>query len=343
MIRTKLMTALVTVISATGAVGLTIWNQSEPRPPVPVVAASLSAPAALTDHATTVRPVPAPIPDAALIPVLPRDTLAAPQLASPGLSLPDRMARHEPAARTVLPTESEPLTVRRNALGIPCGATLSGSARPPAMVSLTLTAPCRPNAQVNVRHGDLEFTGLTDGLGTLVVQMPALVDPAVFEVVFPDGTREETEVIVPDLAEVTRVALQWTGALGLSLHAFEFGASYGEAGHIWSDAPRSPEAAVLGRGGFLTRLGIEGADAKVAEVYSYPSGATLSAGVVRLAIEAEVTDANCGLDIQGASLQPGPAGGMDPVSLTLAMPGCDAVGEFLVLKNVLRDLRIAAR
>jgi hypothetical protein len=189
----------------------------------------------------------------------------------------------------------------------------------------------------------LEFTGQTDSLGTLVVRVPALADPAVFEVAFPDGTREETEVIVPDLAEVSRVALQWTGTLGLSLHAFEFGAGYGDAGHIWTDAPRSPEAAVLGRGGFLTRLGVEGANAKMAEVYSYPTGATLSEGVVRLAIEAEVTEANCGLDIRGASLQPGPVGGMDAVSLTLAMPDCDAVGEFLVLKNVLRDLRIAAR
>ncbi len=343
MIRTKLMTALVTVISATGAVGLTIWNQSEPRGPVSVVGASLSAPFSTVDRPSPSLPEPEPRQDFALIPDMPRDGLAAPQLALPGLGMPDRMAGHEPAERYVPPSEADPFAVERNALGIPCGLTLSGSSRPPAMVSLTLTAPCRANAQVVVRHGDLEFTGLTDTLGTLVVRVPALAHPAVFEAVFPDGTREETEVLVPDLAEVTRVVLQWTGDPGLSLHAFEFGAEYGELGHVWADAPRSAQAAINGRGGFLSRLGIEAGNAKMAEIYSYPVGATNTDGVVRLAIEAEVTAANCGLDIQGTSLQAGLAGGLDPVSLTLAMPDCDAIGEFLVLKNVLRDLRIAAR
>jgi hypothetical protein len=30
------------------------------------------------------------------------------------------------------------------------------------------------------------------------------------------------------------------------------------------------------------------------------------------------------------------------VSLTLAIPDCDAIGEYLVLKNLLRDLKVAS-
>ena len=63
---------------------------------------------------------------------------------------------------------------------------------------------------------------------------------------------------------------------------------------------------------------------------------------MRVSVEAEVTKANCGREIAAETLQPGADGTMQAVEITLAVPDCSAVGEFLVLKNVLRDLKIAS-
>jgi hypothetical protein len=233
--------------------------------------------------------------------------------------------------------------VQRNAFGVPCGITLSGRALAPALVSLTLSAPCRPDTAVTVRHGELVFTGLTDSLGTLALRIPALSDPALFDLRFADAEGESIELPVPDLGAFTRVGLQWRGDAGLQLHALEFGAGYGESGHVWTGAPRGPEFAASGRGGFVMRLGQGGPEAEFAEIYTYPAGADTRDGVVRLSIEAEVTEANCGTQVSGDSLQPAVDGTITAVGLTMAIPDCDALGEFLVLKNILRDLRIAAR
>ncbi|NHX28285.1 hypothetical protein HA397_30580, partial [Escherichia coli] len=64
--------------------------------------------------------------------------------------------------------------------------------------------------------------------------------------------------------------------------------------------------------------------------------------VVRLNIEAEVTAANCGRELIGETLQPAADGTLTASEINLSVPGCDAAGEFLVLKNLLRDLKIAS-
>ncbi len=49
----------------------------------------------------------------------------------------------------------------------------------------------------------------------------------------------------------------------------------------------------------------------------------------------------CGSEIEGKILRtnPGRAPTMQP--LTMIVPGCDAVGEYLVLKNLPQDLKLA--
>lgn len=135
--------------------------------------------------------------------------------------------------------------------------------------------------------------------------------------------------------------LQWHGPAGFQLHALEFGASYEDEGHVWSGAPKAPGRSLRGEGGFLTRLG-DPSVGGVAEVYSYPVGLMDEEGAVALTVEAEVTSRNCGTDIAGQVMQRRADGGMAIRDVAFSVPGCDAVGDILVLKNILGGVKIAA-
>ena len=254
----------------------------------------------------------------------------------------DRMPPVQEAAPEDLP--ADPVSpAGHNEYGLACDVILSASARPAGMVHLMLVAPCAADERLTVRHEGLIFSDQTDALGTYAVDVPALDMDATFSVTLASGAVAETAVDVPAALRNERVVLQYNGDNGLQIHALEFGADYGDAGHIWSGNPGSVEVATRTGGGFLTLLGDRSQpDAFLAEVYSLPEDARGQDGVVRLSVEAEVTATNCDHDIAGQTIQRTAAGGMRPVSLTLSMPNCDATGEFLVLKNLLRDLKIAA-
>ena len=64
-------------------------------------------------------------------------------------------------------------------------------------------------------------------------------------------------------------------------------------------------------------------------------------GDVALSVEAEVSEANCGLEIEAQALELRGSGQVKTQNLTLAVPDCDAVGSFLVLNNLLQDLKVA--
>ena len=211
-----------------------------------------------------------------------------------------------------------------------------------AMVKLTLDAACLPDERLTVHHNGMIFTEVTDEQGQLSVTVPALAEEAVFILAFGNGDGAVAQTSVPELSDFNRVVLQWKGTAGFELHAREFGADYGEAGHVWSGAPRDMTAAVLGEGGYMTRNGdIEASEPLMAEVYSFPVAKAGQEGDVALSVEAEVSEANCGLEIEAQALE---LRGDDPVktqNLTLAVPDCDAVGNFLVLNNLLQDLKVA--
>ena len=226
--------------------------------------------------------------------------------------------------------------------GLVCDVTLSASKAAGAMAMLDLKAPCHADESVTVYHEGLEFTVVTSGVGQFSVSVPALTENAIFEVELLDGKTVTAEVDVPEMARYDRVAVQWVGESGLKIHALELGAEYGSSGHVWADAPQSVAQALQARGGYITKLGDANTpDANHAEVYSFPTGQINRNGVVRLSVEAEVTAYSCGKEVKAQALQNGFDGTVSVVDLTLSMPGCDAIGDFLVLKNLLRDLKIA--
>lgn len=217
-----------------------------------------------------------------------------------------------------------------------CGVTASAEAAPAAMVSLAVSAPCHGGERLTVHHSGMSFTAALDRTGHYAVQVPALTRTAVFIAETASGGGAVAVAEVADAETTERVVLQWSGHSGLEIHAREFGAAYGSAGHVWHGA--APGAAA----GQVVRLGGTGLPApRIAEVYSMPAGQPDRSGTVSLTVEAEVTGLNCGRDISAQALQLS-GGRLSSRDLVIAMPDCDAQGSFLVLNNLVEDLKIAS-
>ncbi len=213
-----------------------------------------------------------------------------------------------------------------------------------AMVNLGIDAPCLANDRVTLHHNGMMITETTDADGSLEITVPALAEQAVFIASFSNGAGAMARTEVSALSLYDRVVVQWKGLSGLELHALEYGAPYFSAGHVWAEAARSPESASDGTGGFIMPLGNPDAPSPLlAEVYTFPTETARQSGLIDLSVEAEVTDLNCGREIAAQTLEV--HGGAVPKvkDLTLPMPACDATGDYLVLKNLLQDLSIAAR
>ena len=225
-----------------------------------------------------------------------------------------------------------------------CDTQMSATPGGLAMVTLDLVNPCRPNATVAIHHQGMMFHAVTDDDGRMMAGVPALAEEAFFIAAFDDGEGAVAVTGVPDLALFDRAVLQWQGEDGVELHALEFGAAYGEAGHVWAGTQGDPALAAEGSAGFLTRLGQgNGAAPLMAEIYTFPSGSARQDGEILLSVEAEVTGRNCGRDVQAQSIQV--IGGAEPVAvdLTMVMPDCEAVGDYVVLQNMFEDLKLAAK
>ena len=217
-----------------------------------------------------------------------------------------------------------------------CAVSAETKVAPMASVVLSVQAPCYGNQRVTVHHSGLKFTEVTDEHGNLSVTIPALSEKAVFVVAFTNGRGAVAMTEVPGLAQIDRVALQWSGNTGFQIHAREFGAGYGEEGHIWSD----PSAQGQGQ---MVRLGVtETLAPQITEIYSFHSGTTRTSGAIALSIETEVTAANCGRDILAQSLELRSGAVLRTKDLVLSIPDCEAAGDFLVLNNLFEDLKIAA-
>ncbi len=230
-----------------------------------------------------------------------------------------------------------------NAFGMSCEKALTAAVLGDGFVRLNLSATCNPNERVEVEHAGLRFAMRTSVLGDLEIAVPAFMTEAEFSVIMADGSAASTSIRVPEAASIDRVALQWRGDPTMSIHAFEFGANPGDPGHIYHDKHASTLGRAAHSGGEIVALGDPGVESpRLAEVYSLPPKSYSADGVVRLQVESEVTAFTCGKDAVAEAVQSSQGGRPTVVSVRLAMPGCDAVGDILVLKNILRDLRVVS-
>ena len=245
-----------------------------------------------------------------------------------------------PATFDNMPEVSDEIpTAELSDLGLPCGVTVTATAMPAAMVALDIMAPCRSLASVQIDHSALSFAAQTDAMGLLTLDVPAFASPATFTAIFEDGVEESVVVDLPDLSEFDRIGLSWSGNMGLELHAMEFGAGFGDDGHIWQEAPGHVDATVSGEGGFLTNIAI--GDSR-AQIYTLPRATLREGESVRLSIDAPITADNCSAQVVARTLRSEASGPVDVTELSFTVPGCDAIGDVLVLQNLLDDLRLAS-
>ncbi|UWR45027.1 hypothetical protein [Phaeobacter inhibens] len=217
-----------------------------------------------------------------------------------------------------------------------CEMTAEAVPGPMAEVRLTVLSLCRPGERLTIHHNGMMFSSRLDATGALTVQIPALSSSAVFIVEPKSGRGAVATTSVPDLDLVSRVVLQWAGNSGFELHAREFGAGYGSAGHVWRGADLTAGRGSVVQLGDATQLA-----PRLAEVYSVPRLGGDQSGAIDLTVEAEVTAINCGRDVSAQTLELRD-GRLRTRDLTLAMPDCAATGDFLVLNNLLETLKIAA-
>lgn len=251
-------------------------------------------------------------------------------------SAPVQLANLDPESLPALETEAE--------IALDCSPSMDAVAGASASVELAVVASCHEDTAFTVHHQGMMFSAMTDDAGEAKLIVPALAEVAVLITAFDDGDGAVATVVVPDFAKYDRAVLQWQGETSVMLSAYEDGAKFGDANHIFAGNPGDMARLEAAEGGYLMRLG-DGStgDGLVAEVYSFPTGMTGTAQDVLLVAEAEITAENCGQELNAQSIQVSPSGVASALDLRMVMPECDAVGDFLILQNMFEDLTIASR
>jgi hypothetical protein len=327
---------------ASMAPGMPVTLRGEGQQP-----AQQASDAASSDETAMQAPAqPAPLPEAETLSAIDFTSAPiAPRRTGDPRPLPEPPARDAGADRPELHTaaaqdDAAPSTGAPAQPAPSCEVALDAQPRPNGMVRLALDAPCLPDERLTLHHNGLTFTAVTDAEGSLALDAPALATSAVFIAAFPGGEGAVAQVDVPEAGARDRVVLQWRGAAGLQLHAFEGTAGYGDAGHRWADDPGKAEAAA--DEGFLVRLGdAAAAEPLMAEVYTFPT--EMPETGVSVTVEAEVTEANCARELSAQTMGVMSGKAAERHDLTFFMPDCAAAGDFLVLKNLYEDLKIASR
>lgn len=225
-----------------------------------------------------------------------------------------------------------------------CDISLAAGSMKLAMVQLQLYAPCHASQVLAIHHEGMMFNAMTDDLGLMTVDVPVLSPDAFFIAAFDGGVGAIAQVDVEEFDMFDRVVLQWQGDSGVQLHALEFGATYGENGHLWSQAPGSFAGAMTGQNGLMNSLGdMSVLQPMLVEAYTFPSGYSSFDGNIALSVEAEVTAMNCGQTVRAQTIQVRPSQAPLVTDLSLTMPDCDAIGEYVLLKNVLEELTLASK
>nr|WP_325248833.1 hypothetical protein [Amylibacter sp.] len=213
-----------------------------------------------------------------------------------------------------------------------------------ARVKLKLTAPCHPNVAVTIRHGGLQFKEQLDGAGHLELKVPVFSEFSRFDVELADGTQSTVGAYIAGLSTLERVGISWDGKNDTFLHAFQNGARIGDTGHIWRLNARDFAASRMDGGGYLTVLGNPDLkNAELAQVYTLPLRATERAQIVSFGIETLRGETTCGktLNVKTASLQQN--SGAAANTLSLRLPECGTLQSSLLLKNALKDMKVARK
>ena len=246
-----------------------------------------------------------PLPKADLPPSL-RPAAGTPLAAHDPVVIPVAAEADAPPAPPPAAVLPEPAPVAK---APDCPVTLDVFAAEAATLSLSLTAPCRPDQGFVLRHGGIAVTYQTNAAGSFFLDLPALDAGGEVSVRFSDGTETAAAAPLADMADHRRLALQWLD------------------GDIFT----------LSGDGAITQLG-----AKATVLPMYAQIITLPAPDALLTIEAPVTDQTCGREMMALAVY-SEAGRLTLSDLSVALPDCDAEGGFVVLNNPVPDMKLAAQ
>jgi hypothetical protein len=275
---------------------------------------------------------PAPLASASVVPGMQVPTASeGPDPVAPQLS--QALVNPAPATATV------PLDPQLQAELNACAVWLVVTPAADSMLEASVYAPCDREAPVTLSHAGLRFDARIGADGQMILLLPALVEEATVNLTFADGREQSDTTFVPDLAQMERVALHWQGPATLSLHAYEFGAAWGEPGHVHAGSLRAaPDAGQ----GFVTALGDPSlGEGNQVQVYSFPRGQSARSGQVVLEIEVPVTDASCGRPLEVQAIEVHGTATVQVRQVSLDLPACDGNGGYVVLPGILPDLQIA--
>jgi len=248
----------------------------------------------------------------------------------------------DPLTQPIPLVSSEPVQAPEPIAEVDCSPVMNAVSAPAAFATLELSAPCHVNAGVTIHHQGMMFSAVTDFDGNLSVDVPALAENAVFIAAFDTGDGAVAMHDFPELANFDRAVLQWQGEDSFAINAFEFGAGFGEDGHV-SAASARDVAAIENGEGFLVQLGDKAAPQPLlAQVYTFPASNLAPDLDVVLSVDAQITSDNCEREISAQSIQILPGREVEALDLVMIMPACDSVGDYLVLKNMFQDLKLAA-
>ncbi|MGB8813196.1 MAG: hypothetical protein WCC57_08420 [Paracoccaceae bacterium] len=312
--------------------------QNRAAKPQQTAEVSTATPTKITSLAADAQTATPKVAEAKLMPSLPAAAVVvAPEKVAPTVPLVvEPVQQAKPAAPLTPIAPATPTVVA----GEDCPVQLDLAVKAGAMLEVTMITPCRMGERIVLKHGGFAITEKTSSTGFLFLTLPAMEQQATLQVLFGDGVKAEAKIAVPEMANIRRFAVQWSADDAFQLHAFADGADYGTPGHISAANPGKVLPGVPVSGGYLSLIGREQVDLPMlAEVYTYPAAVDAK---VEMVVEAAVTPKTCGRELLGETLTSF-GGEVIVTDLTVAMPDCEAAGDILVLKNLVPDMKIAAK
>jgi hypothetical protein len=117
---------------------------------------------------------------------------------------------------------------------------ISLSAEAGGLTQISVGSSCRAGELVSITYADATLVERLDAEGRSKTTLDCFAGDAVpITIVFEDGTSITRRPVTDDLTKYSKVAILWSSSVDLDLHAFEYAAAPGDAGHIWPGAPLS--------------------------------------------------------------------------------------------------------
>jgi hypothetical protein len=195
-----------------------------------------------------------------------------------------------------------------SAIALTCpDAVLSAQPLPGGRSKVSIQSPCRQGQNVSLQYGPIVKQRTLDDKGSaeFVADM-FLGSDADTSVLFVDGKQQHLQLAAGDLDQVTKVAIVWNAPVNLDLHAFEYAASQGEPGDVWSGAPRDAIAAAAlvtqdGRGhGFMSSTDDGKGIGQKSEVFTFLQSKQQNRGAIAMALDYETRGSEPGGDACGS-------------------------------------------